>query len=141
MKLQKSFVLAAALLVVLPLAYAEDTSSNYVNGGIGDEQQTMMHSVAKEYPLHIMFSEGTNGAFIAEVQLTITDKHGKVAFELPNAGPMLYVRLPKGKYVVKAVSDGVAQSSKVTLDGKHSKTVILHWAGVSQESPQESSQE
>ena len=137
MKLQKSFVLAAALLVVLPLAHAQDTSSNYVNGGIGEEQQTMMHSVAKDYPLHITFSEGTDGAFIAEVQVTITDKHGKAAFELPDAGPLLYVRLPKGKYVVKAVYKGVAQSSEVTLDGKHSKAVILHWAGASQEASQE----
>lgn len=133
MKLQNSFVLAAALLVVLPLAHAEDTSSNYVNGGIGEEQQTMMHSVAKEFPLHIIFSEGADGAFIAEVPVTIADKHGKVVFELPDAGPMLYVRLPKGKYVVKAVFNEVAQSSEVMLDGKHGKTVIMHWRGAPEE--------
>lgn len=133
MKLQRSVALAAtALLVFIPLAYAGGSSSSYVNGGIGAGEQAMMHRIAKEFPLRIIFSEGKNGAFITGIPVTITDEHGKVVFNLSEAGPMLYVRLPKGKYVVKAVSDGVAQSSEATLDGKHSKKVILHWVGATQ---------
>ncbi len=132
MKLQKSFVMAAALALALPLAYA-DNSTNYVNGGIGDEGMAMMHGVANEYPLHIVFSEGKDGAFLADVPVTILDKHHEAVVELPDAGPMLYVRLPQGKYVINVEHKGVKQSRSVTLDGKHSKSLIMHWAGTSQE--------
>ncbi len=132
MKLQKSFVMAAALVLALPLAYAGN-STIYVNGGIGDEGMARMHSVAKEYPLHIVFSEGKDGAFIADVPVTIVDRHHKTVVDVPDAGPMLYVRLPKGKYVVNAAHKGVKQSGSVTLDGKHSKSLIMHWAGAPQE--------
>lgn len=127
MKLKNALLLAATLCVATPLAYAEDTASNFVNGGIGEEEQTMMHNVANEYPLHIEFSKSERGAFLTDIPVTIKDGHGKVVFELPSAGPMLYVRLPKGTYTVNAVYEGEAQSGKVTLDGKHNKRVVLHW--------------
>lgn len=129
---KKSLLMAAAFAMALPLAHADDTA-NYVNGGIGDEGMARMHSLAKDYPLHIVFSEGPDGAFIADVPVTIRDRHHKTVFELPDAGPMLYVRLPKGKYIVNAEHKGVKQSNSVTLDGKHSKSLIMHWAGAPQE--------
>ena len=132
MKLQKSFVMAVALALALPLAYADD-STNYVNGGIGDEGMARMHSIANEYPLHIIFSEGKDGAFLADIPVTILDRHHKAVVELPDAGPLLYVRLPKGKYTVNAEHHGVKQSRSVTLDGKHAKSLIMHWADTSQE--------
>ncbi len=127
MKLQKSFLLAAALVMGLPLAHAEGNTCSYVNGGIGADDQAMMQRIAKEFPLRLEFSQGDKGAFVADVPVTITDEHGKVVLNLSNVGPMLYVRLAKGKYTVKATHNGVAQSSKVTLDGKTGKRVVLHW--------------
>ncbi|ARU30933.1 hypothetical protein CAP31_04055 [Sulfuriferula sp. AH1] len=127
MKLRNSLLLATALFTALPLAYADGASCSYVNGGIGEGDQAMMRRIAKEFPLQMEFSEGKPGAFVADIPVTITDEHNKVVLNLSNVGPMLYVRLPKGKYTIKAVSNGVTQSSKVTLDGKHSKHVILHW--------------
>ncbi|MES2364290.1 MAG: carboxypeptidase regulatory-like domain-containing protein [Pseudomonadota bacterium] len=128
MKLHKPlFLLAAALLVSLPSAYADSTGSNYLNGGVGEEELAMMHSSAKDYPLHITFTEGRSGTYLADVPVKIVDLHGKAVFDLADAGPILYVRLPKGSYIVKAVSRDVALSSKVKLDGKHNKSIILHW--------------
>lgn len=132
MKLQKSFVMAAVLGLALPLAYA-DNSTNYVNGGIGDEGMARMHSVASEYPLHIILSEGSDGAYLADVPVSILDKHHKTVVDVPDAGPLLYVRLPKGKYMVTAEHNGTKQSRSVMMDGKHSKNLIMHWAGTPQE--------
>ncbi|MFA5171379.1 MAG: hypothetical protein WC426_07415 [Sulfuriferula sp.] len=129
MKLKHSLILATALFAAMPLAYADDSPStcSYINGGIGEEDQAMMHRVAKEFPLRIEFSKTERGSYLVDIPVTIKDDHDKVIFELAKAGPMLFLRLPKGKYVVSAVWDGETQSSKVTLDGKHSKRVILHW--------------
>ncbi len=128
MKLQKFSIVLAALLAVLPLARANAANPAYVNGGVGLEEQAMMHRIAKEFPLHMEFSKGKDGAFAADIPVTIMDESGKVVFDLPKAGPMLDVMLPKGKYSIRASSDGVPQSADVVLDGKrHAKTVILHW--------------
>ncbi len=127
MNLKNTLLLVATLYAATPLTYADDTTSNFVNGGIGEEEQAMMHNIANEYPLHIEFSKSERGAFLADIPVTIKDSHGKVVFELPNAGPMLYVRLPRGTYTVNAVYDGETQSGKATLDGRHNKRVVLHW--------------
>ena len=132
MKLQRSFVMAAVLGLALPLAYA-DNSTNYVSGGIGEEGMASMHSMASEYPLHIIFSEGSDGAYVADVPVGILDRHHKTVVDVADAGPLLYVRLPKGKYMVTAEHNGTKQSRSVTLDGKHSKSLIMHWAGTPQE--------
>lgn len=126
MKLKNALLLAATLCAA-PISYADETTTNFVNGGIGEDEQTMMRNVANEYPLHIEFSKSERGAFLADIPVSIKDKHGKVVFELQDAGPMLYVRLPKGTYTVYAMYDGETQSGKVTLDGKHNKRVVLHW--------------
>jgi hypothetical protein len=127
MKLHKALLLATALLVTLPSAFAENTAPNYLNGGIGEGELAKMQSSAKEYPLHITFSEGKSGTYIADVAVKIVDLRGKTVFTLPEAGPILYVNLPKGPYIVKAVSRDVTLSQKVKLDGKHNKSIILHW--------------
>jgi|WetSurMetagenome_2_1015567.scaffolds.fasta_scaffold582495_1 hypothetical protein len=129
MKRLSPLMLALALFAAVPPSHAEDTSCRYLNGGIGEGDQAMMRHIAKEFPLRIEFSEGEHGAFLTDIPVTIKDRHGKVVLNLPDVGPMLYVHLPKGQYTIRAVSDNVAQSGKVTLDGKHSKQVILHWKG------------
>lgn len=133
MKLQKSVVLIAALMVILPLAHADAAPSGYVNGGVGQEGYKMMRRIASRFPLHIAFSEGKDGAYLAAIPVTITDRLGKPSFVLPEAGPLLYVRLPKGTYTVKATYMGVTQSGKVTLDGERTRNVILHWHCILQE--------
>lgn len=133
MKLHKPLLLATALLVTLPSAFAESTASNYLNGGIGEGELAKMQSSAKDYPLHITFSEGKSGTYIADVTVKIVDLHGNTVFTLTEAGPILYVNLPKGTYIVKAVSRDVTLSQKVKLDGKHNKSIILHWKHESDE--------
>ncbi len=127
MKLQNSLMLATALFLALPLAHAEGASCSYVNGGIGEEDQAMMRRIAGEFPLRLEFSQGERGAYLTDIPVTITDEHGKTVLNLSSVGPMLFVRLPKGTYTVRAESKGVAQSSKVTLNDKRGKRVVLHW--------------
>jgi hypothetical protein len=48
-------------------------------------------------------------------------------FELPHAGPLLYVMLPDGQYNVSARSRGRTESQEVTLTGNQGKDVNFHW--------------
>ena len=101
--------------------------TTYLNGGVGKEEQSAMERRAKEYPLRIMFSELKNDEFVVDVPVTIYDAHGKTVFELPKAGPMLYVKLPEGKYRVRARYEGRIESRAVDLAGTGGKNLFFHW--------------
>ena len=119
-------------LVVEPVSVQTSMGTTYLNGGVGDEETEAMRSVAKDYPLRMTFSE-RDGGFIGDVSVTITDAKGESVFELPKAGPMLYVMLPKGKYNISASSNGKTQSRKVMLSGKRGKNIQFHWKGAPEE--------
>lgn len=129
--------LGAVLLTALPLsALAQDsivvetvTATTYLNGGVGKDEEAAMRRVAKEFPLRMAFSERKDGEFLADVPVVIADARGNPVFELPNAGPMLYVMLPDGKYKVSARFKGLTESQDVTLTGKGGKDLYFHWKG------------
>ena len=130
-------LIGASLLATLPLAAsAQDsivvetiTATTYLNGGIGKDEEAAMRRVAKEFPLRMTFSERKDGEFLADVPVVIADARGNPVFELPKAGPMLYVMLPTGKYKVSARFKGLTESQEVTLDGKGGKDLYFHWKG------------
>jgi hypothetical protein len=103
------------------------TATTYLNGGIGQTETDAIRRMAKEFPLRLTFSERQDNEFIADVPVVISDAHGNPVFELPNAGPLLYVMLPNGKYKVSARFKGLTESQDVTLAGKEGEDVIFHW--------------
>ena len=130
-------LIGAGLLIALPIvASAQDavivetiTATTYVNGGVGKDEEVALHRIAKEFPLRLTFSERKDGEFLADVPVVIADARGNPVFELPKAGPMLYVMLPNGKYRVSARFEGLTESQEVTLAGKDGKDLYFHWTG------------
>lgn len=120
---------AEELIVVEPIVVETFTATTYLNGGIGKEEVGVMRRIAKEFPLRLTFSERKDGEFIADVPVVISDAKGNPVFELPKAGPMLYVMLPNGKYKVSARFKGLTESQEVTLSGKAGKDLYFHWKG------------
>jgi hypothetical protein len=130
-------VLSTAWTMLAPLAAAAQESvvvetvfaTTYLNGGIGKDEEDAMHRIAKEFSLRLIFSEHKDGEFIANVPVVIVDAHGNPVFSLADAGPMLDVMLPKGKYKVSARFKGLTESQEVNLDGKEGKDLYFHWMG------------
>jgi hypothetical protein len=130
-------LIGVGMLVTLPLlASAQDTvvvetitATTYVNGGVGKDEEVALRRIAKEFPLRMTFSERKDGEFLADVPVVIADARGNPVFELPKAGPMLYVMLPNGKYKVSARFKGLTESQEVTLAGKDGKDLYFHWKG------------
>jgi len=59
--------------------------------------------------------------------LAIVDERGNPVFALRDAGPMLYVMLPAGRYTLIAESDGIRKTQQVTLDHGRGTDVVFHW--------------
>ena len=133
----------ALLLVFSGHANAQDAAvseqqgqiAKYVNGGIGDGQTVYMKSIAKNWPMRIMFSQLKADEFISGVNLLITDKRDTTYLQLDSAGPLTYVQLPPGTYSVTASFEGQSQTRKVTLGGKNKSDLHFHWKGVVKKDP------
>jgi hypothetical protein len=104
-------------------------AAKYVNGGIGDGQTRYMQSIAKNWPMRIMFSQLKANEFVAGVNLQITDSRKATMLQLDSAGPLTYVQLPPGAYRVTATHDGQTQTRNVTLGRSSKSDVHFHWKG------------
>jgi hypothetical protein len=127
-------LIGTCLLATLPLAASAQefavetiTATTYVNGVIGKDEEAAMRRVAKEFSLRMTFSERKDGEFLADVPVVIADARGNPVFEQSQAGAMLYVMLPNGKYKVSARLNGVTESQEVTLARKNGKDLYFHW--------------
>ena len=98
---------------------------NYVTGGIGDDERSSIEASKADYNLHVM-SASVNGAFVGDARVVISSG-GK---ELLNvvSGPLLYAKLPAGKYTLVATHGTQTKQQDFTIGGKTSSAnVHLGW--------------
>ena len=142
--ISRQFSLCAALVFALSVqAYAQDgtvkeeqgQNSTYVNGGAGDDQIRYMQSIAKNWPMRIMFSQLKANEFVAGVNLLITDRRNTTFLQLEDAGPLTYVQLPPGTYSITATHGGQSQTRKLTVGTKNKRDVHFHWRGIVENDP------
>lgn len=110
-------------------------SATYVNGGIGDDQIRYMQSIAKNWPMRIMFSQLKANEFVAGVKLLITDSRNSTYLQLEDAGPLTYVELPAGTYNVTATYGDQTQTRKLTISSKGKRDLHFHWKGMVENDP------
>nr|WP_231973565.1 carboxypeptidase-like regulatory domain-containing protein [Variovorax sp. HW608] len=89
-------------------------AARYVCGGIGAEESSAMRAAMKDHPLSLLFAR-ESGAYLADVQVTVTDAQGSTALSMRADGPVCLVDLPAGRYTVEAASEGVAKTQVVSL--------------------------
>jgi len=117
-------VLAAALALGGTWACAQEPE--YITGGVGAEQREEMKAQREQYNLLLTFAD-RNGELQAGVALTVRDRQGRTVLELPDAGPMVYAKLPPGSYRIAATVDGRQQVRSANV-GRGPREVAFHWA-------------
>lgn len=128
MKIARSLALAGALMCAAPLAAAE---VDVKTGGVGEEaRQGFMQSYG-DYNLHLAFAE-KSGAFLADVDVAIRDARGKEVWSGTVDGPMLFARVPSGRYAVSAEFDGATKQRTIQVGSAPGRMHYIHWdvAGV-----------
>lgn len=104
----------------------------YLCGGIGEEESTYMKQEAKDYDLMLTFAT-RRGAYLANVDVDITDAGGNSVLQLACDSPILLVDLPKGgTYKVRAETAGYTLNKTVRVAGGRQQTQkvassILSW--------------
>ncbi|HEN8801267.1 carboxypeptidase regulatory-like domain-containing protein [Pseudomonas sp. CM25] len=141
------YALGAALLITLAmpwtLAAAADLNApidmqavqlqpqeqhgvRYVQGGIGQDEANALRKLPG-YDLHVELSTGPEGKFQSGATVDIDNAQGQTVLSVSDAGPLLYVQLPPGKYKVTGNAQGQTVQQQVSVSGKAPATVNLNW--------------
>jgi hypothetical protein len=135
-------MLAAALLVTMPAvsvgSYAatsqippEQRQGNvtYVSGGIGRDESAAMRREESQFPLTLEFVQHAkpNAEYVAAVNVIIKDHQGKTMLNTLSEGPLLFAKLPDGKYTVTAEDNGKKKERSIIVSEGKPEHVVFEW--------------
>lgn len=127
-------LLVLVLLSFVQAAYAQPpktiTTPNgiaYMSGGIGEEEVLEMRLHAKKFTLNLLFSEGTSGRWVTDVNVNVYNQNDERVFRIVGAKPLLYINLPAGTYTILANNNGEKLRHKLTIEDSVNQKVILNW--------------
>ncbi len=98
----------------------------YIAGGVGESGRAEIEAVQAQYSLKLVFAY-TNGEFLAQVKVVISDAAGKTLVSTDADGPWLLVDLPAGTYKVDATVNGQTKTEQVSVPASGLKTVNILW--------------
>jgi hypothetical protein len=130
-------VLAACLTSTATLAAPTPKQQNgitYINGGVGQEEQTAMKAQRADYNLLLTFATQQSGAYRSDVQLDIMDTKGNTLISAANTGPMFFAELPPGTYRISAAAENKTFKRTVRI-GNAPKELVLHWENDNPDDP------
>lgn len=106
----------------------EQNGVAYLSGGIGeDEAKAIQHATG--YNLHMTFSIGPEGKYVPDVDVVVQKAQGPTVLTLSQAGPLVYVQLPPGKYNVVATRNGETRRDTADVAGGSPKQLVFTWRG------------
>lgn len=105
----------------------EQNGVAYLSGGIGQDEAKAIQQT-KGYNLHMTFSVGVRDEYIPDVNVAIQNAQGKSVLALTEAGPLVYVQLPPGKYTVVASRAGQERRDTADVGSGAARNLVFHWS-------------
>jgi hypothetical protein len=133
---KKCGLTAAALIVGLGSGFAgADTPPSpkrfgdvvYLTGGVTKDEAQLMKAAASQYNLQVTFIANT-GQYLADVPVSVKNERGQVVFDGVSEGPMLWIGVPPGKYVVTAQHSGQPQTQRIDVGSQMRSPVFFRWS-------------
>jgi hypothetical protein len=106
----------------------EQNGITYLSGGIGEDEAKAIQQTTG-YNLHMTFSVGVDNKYIPDVDVVIQKAPGQTVLTLSQAGPLVYVQLPPGKYTVVATRNGEARHDTTDVGSGTARNLVFHWNG------------
>lgn len=73
-------------------------------------------------------SVGMQNEYAANVDVTIEKASGQTVLTLNQAGPLVYVQLPPGKYIVRATLNGQERRDVTDVGSGTARNLVFHWS-------------
>jgi hypothetical protein len=100
----------------------------YVTGGISDSDVQRTQELARGMNVQLVFAL-MNGDYLADVDVVVQDARGREVLRVEGADPLLFARVPPGRYVVKAEVEGKPLERRIEVGASGREVVYLHWRG------------
>ncbi|MNS13060.1 hypothetical protein D3C72_446450 [compost metagenome] len=104
----------------------EQNGITYLSGGIGEDESKAIQQTTG-YNLHMTFSVGTGNEYAPDVNVVIQKAPGQTVLTLNDAGPLVYVKLPAGKYTVIATRNGETRQDVADVGNGAARNLVFHW--------------
>ncbi|MBU1363184.1 MAG: hypothetical protein KKE51_05105 [Gammaproteobacteria bacterium] len=98
---------------------------SWLSGGVGDDAMSEMRALATAYNVQVLLT-GRDGHYLASIPFTVSRRNGQVMVSGVTEGPLLYVKLPAGRYQIAVEIDGAWQTRHVRVSDS-GKTTKLHF--------------
>jgi hypothetical protein len=104
----------------------EQNGITYLSGGVGEDEAKAIQQTTG-YNLHMTFATGPENKYIPDVDVVIQKAQGQPVLTLTQAGPLVYVQLPPGKYTVVATRNGEERSVTAVVGSGAANNLVFHW--------------
>ena len=100
-------------------------NTTFISGGVGKDEAQLADAISRNgYNVQLVFAEQT-GAFLADVNLHITDAAGNTVLDTVSEGPMFLAKLPPGQYRVAAQANGAVRTATVDASRGAKRTTLV----------------
>ena len=100
----------------------------FVTGGVGIDERNELDATRANYNLSLLFSVQGKGNYLSDVKVRITDLKGNVFLETVSDGPILFAKLPSGRYIVTVDLNGETYHKSVSIGGKKITSLSFTWS-------------
>ena len=108
-------------------AGGKETKVEYISGGVGSDERQALEQGSAGYNLRVEMAE-PSGKFQGGGKVKIRDAAGRTMLDTSTKGPLLYAKLPPGRYTILVGEDGAAakqRSVDVAASGRTNVVVDL----------------
>jgi hypothetical protein len=127
--------LLAGLTIASAVAFAQEMATirpvtehgiTYLSGGVGEDEASAMRAMAPRFNLHLLFAQ-KDGVYLADVDVVIVSASGERVAAMTSDGPLLFLKLTPGRYLVTATSDMGKLTRWVTVPAHGGADINFYW--------------
>jgi hypothetical protein len=107
-------------------AVQQSNGISYISGGIAEDSQQAMEAMAGDFNLHLTFAQA-DGSYLADIPVTIRDAQGSTVLDMTSEGPLFYVNLEPGTYIVAADNQGNSKEQQVEITTGKPVSLTYSW--------------
>ncbi|NWK44518.1 hypothetical protein [Ralstonia pickettii] len=100
------------------------TDIAYVSGGVGSDERDTMQKMARRFNVRLNVVSARSGEALSDVEVSVADDRGKLRLRVRTEGPLLYMRLPRGRYQVTAAYRGAMQTLTIRAGAQPVDAVV-----------------
>ncbi|QDQ27753.1 hypothetical protein FNU76_16130 [Chitinimonas arctica] len=106
--------------------WQSDNGVQYLCGGVGDDNMQVIKAERQNANVDLKFIEGARGAYVADVDLTVSGDALPQPLRIHADGPSCLLQLPTGRYQVVADYQGVQHAQGLRV-GEGSRQLTFRW--------------